>query len=350
MLANDADPDGDPLSVVLVTPPAHGVVTLRADGSLEYTPDRGWYGRDAFSYLVSDGQAAGEITPVSLTVRQAWPTGVADPVAPAQDAPVVLTPAGGTGGGRPTPVGQDRPGPVTTGGGSPSGGSVLRRDGELTGAARPRPTGNTGGVVKKGASEAGPYVGADGWDGEWSDDGPAASGAARLAGTIIATPRLVPPRPGRDATGAGRVDAPAVIDREEPEAPATAASPALLGALDRLGEEIAAGVEVRTVSVALATGTVVSVGYVVWTLRTSYLLFGLAAWAPFWRELDPFEILRERGGRARRRRFLLPGDDDEPDGTAILDGPAAAAAPGPKGVPGRPGFARRRPAGRRVVS
>ncbi|HET6918172.1 MAG TPA: Ig-like domain-containing protein [Jiangellaceae bacterium] len=38
VLGNDADPDGDPLTAVLVTGPSHGSLTLHANGSFSYTP------------------------------------------------------------------------------------------------------------------------------------------------------------------------------------------------------------------------------------------------------------------------------------------------------------------------
>ena len=41
VLANDSDPDGDPLSVVAVTQPDLGVVTINPDGTLTYTLQSG---------------------------------------------------------------------------------------------------------------------------------------------------------------------------------------------------------------------------------------------------------------------------------------------------------------------
>ena len=55
MLANDSDPDGDPLTAVLVTGPAHGTLTLNANGSFTYTPTANYTGPDSFIYRASDG-------------------------------------------------------------------------------------------------------------------------------------------------------------------------------------------------------------------------------------------------------------------------------------------------------
>ncbi len=51
---DDTDADGDPLTASLVTGPAHGDVTLNADGSFTYTPDANYHGTDTFTYNVSD--------------------------------------------------------------------------------------------------------------------------------------------------------------------------------------------------------------------------------------------------------------------------------------------------------
>ncbi len=54
MLANDVDPDGDPLSAELVTPATHGSVTLSADGSFVYQHDGSMLASDAFTYRARD--------------------------------------------------------------------------------------------------------------------------------------------------------------------------------------------------------------------------------------------------------------------------------------------------------
>lgn len=67
VLANDGDPDGDPISASLVSGPSNGRLTLSADGSFTYTPDAGFTGVDFFTYAVSDGELTGS-TNVRLEV------------------------------------------------------------------------------------------------------------------------------------------------------------------------------------------------------------------------------------------------------------------------------------------
>ncbi len=55
VLANDTDPDSDPLTVFDYTQPTNGSVTVNADGSFDYTPDPGFNGADSFDYVVADG-------------------------------------------------------------------------------------------------------------------------------------------------------------------------------------------------------------------------------------------------------------------------------------------------------
>ena len=75
MLGNDADPDAaTTLSAVLVSGPAHGVLTLNADGSFTYPPDANYSGPDSFVYRASDGTLQSGDTTVTLDV-----TAVADP-------------------------------------------------------------------------------------------------------------------------------------------------------------------------------------------------------------------------------------------------------------------------------
>ncbi len=76
VLANDAA-NGDPISaVVLTSAPLHGTLSLRADGSFDYTPIAGFAGTDQFSYLASN---SGGSDPATATITVAAPTTVQAP-------------------------------------------------------------------------------------------------------------------------------------------------------------------------------------------------------------------------------------------------------------------------------
>jgi VCBS repeat-containing protein len=80
VLANDTDPDLDPLTAQLVSGPTHGSLTLNADGSFTYIPAADYSGSDSFTYRAFDGQAASNTATVSLSVTAVndAPTAVAD--------------------------------------------------------------------------------------------------------------------------------------------------------------------------------------------------------------------------------------------------------------------------------
>jgi len=59
VLANDTDPDGDTLVIVSVSQGSYGTVTNNSGTDVTYTPDPDYFGGDAFSYTVSDGENTG---------------------------------------------------------------------------------------------------------------------------------------------------------------------------------------------------------------------------------------------------------------------------------------------------
>ncbi|MEM9274339.1 MAG: Ig-like domain-containing protein, partial [Cyanobacteria bacterium P01_F01_bin.143] len=81
VLANDSDPDGDPLSVTSVEGQSisvgqtistdNGSVTLQANGELNFTPDAGFVGNESFSYHVSDGKGGEDTAFVTVDVTKA---------------------------------------------------------------------------------------------------------------------------------------------------------------------------------------------------------------------------------------------------------------------------------------
>ncbi|HUG29669.1 MAG TPA: Ig-like domain-containing protein [Candidatus Limnocylindria bacterium] len=79
VLINDGDIDSGSISAVKVSNPAHGVVTLAADGSFSYMPQTGYEGPDAFSYRASDGSLFSPTRVVSLTVSTVPPINTPTP-------------------------------------------------------------------------------------------------------------------------------------------------------------------------------------------------------------------------------------------------------------------------------
>jgi len=79
VLANDNDPDDDPLTVTSATAP-NGTVVINPDGTITYTPNANFNGTDTITYTISDGQGGTSTATVTITV------------APVNDAPVVDTP------------------------------------------------------------------------------------------------------------------------------------------------------------------------------------------------------------------------------------------------------------------
>lgn len=70
VLANDSDPDEDPLTVISAGPATVGTVVINADNTVTYTPLAGYEGYDGFSYSISDGRGGTMGALVSITVGQ----------------------------------------------------------------------------------------------------------------------------------------------------------------------------------------------------------------------------------------------------------------------------------------
>ncbi|MFN5620728.1 MAG: Ig-like domain-containing protein [Flavobacteriales bacterium] len=51
---NDVEPDGSPLTFVIVSQPVNGTVVLNSDGTFTYTPDANYNGNDSFTYNACD--------------------------------------------------------------------------------------------------------------------------------------------------------------------------------------------------------------------------------------------------------------------------------------------------------
>ncbi|HSC69137.1 MAG TPA: cadherin-like domain-containing protein, partial [Cellvibrio sp.] len=69
LLGNDADADGDTLSIQSVTPGANGTVDL-VGGNLVFTPTAGYVGQASFTYTVKDSHGATSTATVTVNVQK----------------------------------------------------------------------------------------------------------------------------------------------------------------------------------------------------------------------------------------------------------------------------------------
>ena len=97
VLVNDQDPDGNSLVAFLGTGPAHGTLTLNANGSFTYQPQPNYTGTDSFTYRAGDGKTQSNLATVNLTVNAAAtnPSAAADAFALYKNQTFVLNAAAG---------------------------------------------------------------------------------------------------------------------------------------------------------------------------------------------------------------------------------------------------------------
>lgn len=72
VLANDTagETDTDELEASIIDKPTNGELTLRADGSFEYTPESGFTGKDTFTYEAEDETGGTDTARVTILVTQ----------------------------------------------------------------------------------------------------------------------------------------------------------------------------------------------------------------------------------------------------------------------------------------
>ena len=73
VLANDSDPNNDPLTALLDVGPVHGSLTLNPNGSFSCTPTSGYFGSESFTYRVQDGQGGVDTGTIFMAIADSTP-------------------------------------------------------------------------------------------------------------------------------------------------------------------------------------------------------------------------------------------------------------------------------------
>ena len=68
VLANTVEPNGFPLAIIGYTQPAHGIVTVNANGSYAYSPAPNYWGPDSFTFTLTNGNLRASTGTNDLTV------------------------------------------------------------------------------------------------------------------------------------------------------------------------------------------------------------------------------------------------------------------------------------------
>jgi hypothetical protein len=76
VLVNDSS--SEPLTAILVSPPAHGSLTMLPDGSFEYMPAANFVGTDSFTYVATDGTSVSNLATATIEVDDYSITAVDD--------------------------------------------------------------------------------------------------------------------------------------------------------------------------------------------------------------------------------------------------------------------------------
>jgi len=288
VLSNDFDPESDPFTAVLVSGPVHGTLTLNADGSFAYAPNPNYFGFDLFHYKATDGQSDSNVARVVIAVA---PSAVGTP----SPAPTGSGNSGGsesgsgTSGGSggsnnappaPAPAPSPPPVPPPVPSAAPTASSATAGSPPTTWeAAGSGSSGNITSAIGEQASLAN------------NAHAPALDGAFRRAAS------------GRDAilyreeradrqTGSSAA-ATALLDSSTVEFASLTRSGQLWNELDQFQQQL--GTDLKLEGVVVGTvGSVASgmtVGYVLWALRSGFVLSSLLASMPAWTLIDPLAVI-----------------------------------------------------------
>ncbi len=309
LLANDLDAEGDTLTFELVSGPSNGTLDLLLNGDLRYQQTAFAASSDSFSYRVSDGIAWSDPVVVTININSLSLAGFS------------ATTQTNSGLSAPTVNTSNSDGDANSPNDSPSSSSQADQSpslavdqsllavlaGMTTTSARHSPV-QLAGLTESEASFA---------------DGADTSSAAQLQGSILGFTSDTDSRADARVSSGGRPDvrlamASSLVSYDL--APATIIQPQLWLALDSMKQDVASSLAMTggiTVGAAATTSVGMTVGYVVWVLRSGLLLSSVMAHLPMWRFMDPLAILDSNDA---------VDDDDQETLGSMVDGESNASS------------------------
>ena len=269
VLTNDIDTDQDLLTAIVATQPTHGTLTMNADGSFHYLPDPGFVGVDQFSYTAFDGVASSNAAIVEIQIAFAFASDSNEPTTTDPDE-------------TPTDDSNDQE----------------KDDVPLTLMVPPLPTG------------------------EKNDAAPTGDGVrVRIKGRIVdtqeknidtdETPEALPgDYVTYDAATTSLTERVVKAVQHSLEAAKSPQPVHVTGwfweQMTEVAEQLDENSRTATLGQTVLQGSAaaLSVGYVIWSVRSSYLVASLLSALPAWRRFDPLPILDFAAARRRdRQRF-----------------------------------------------
>lgn len=267
LVANDVDAEGAVLRVAIVDQPQSGTLLQQPNGAFVYVPATGFVGADTFTYQASDGQISGAITTVTIAVA----------------AP----PVGNSGaGGVPAPV-SAAPAPAPTN--LPviplAEPKTIRTEESITDSSEIERVGDSGVRLNVPSANARIEIAASGTE---ADDLRLVSANVHERTTGITSATV----PSHVMTvSLGTID----LASLEITTPVGAFMEGMAQELDSLRQDLSstiAGTGVVTGGILVATSTF-SVGYVIWAMRTGFLMASVLSSLPAWQTFDPVPLLNQ---------------------------------------------------------
>jgi hypothetical protein len=282
VLVNDLDVEADALEAVLVDGPQNGRLVLNADGSLTYSPNATFFGEDTFTYRSVDGSDDGSIATVRIVVRQTVTSG--------GDSDVVIVEESET-------MDVDK----TNESGEGDAGTGVVGDGAVDGSVD----------VDPGETSTTPtIVSPTGTSGESTDptqnvnnddDDGSTNGSENEQPTFIAAFRIDERGELRDrSTGRIVEDAGVVVftSTDVGSMIYVLEQTGFWTELDTFEQDVQNSIlqegewEELVVETTTVAGTTLTVGYIVWLLRSGSVVFGLISSLPAWTMMDPLPVLQ----------------------------------------------------------